>query len=440
MKKDLKYLFFIFFLGLSVNTHSREIIVSDEASLGKALADMAPGDEIFIEPGIYQGGFSIKDKSGTREKSIKITGRYKEDPLFFSRGREAFKISSVEYLKIENLIIDDFSGNGINIDDKGKSARVSNHLVLKNILISNIGKNGNHDGLKLSGVDNFIVESLIIKGFGGSGIDMVGCHNGIIKKTMISGEIDSRTKNGIQIKGGSSNILVENCVFMNSGLRCINIGGSTGLQYFRPENADYEAKEIIVAGNKFIGGKSHIAWVTSRNTYVCNNIFYLPEKFVMRILQESSLGRFLPCQNGIFEKNLVVTDSRLKDFVNVGPHTKPHSFWFIGNAWYDFSSKKRPDLPVREKKGIYGVYPDLERFGTREMKISPKNRRLKGIGPKNYKPYEIKNEFLDIKIKLPDFKGMGLKKDYSKEALYSIGVSLFFLLNLSFFAVKRSLK
>ncbi len=116
---------------------------------------------------------------------------------------------------------------------------------------------------------------------------------------------------------------------------------------------DYEARNITIAGNRFEGSVSPIAWVTADGGYVHHNTMVLPDKWAMRILQETADAQFQPCHGGVFEDNLVFYDSRVQVFVNVGPGTSPETFVFRRNAWCDVESDRRPSLPVEEQNGVY---------------------------------------------------------------------------------------
>lgn len=384
------------------NSTTQMIQVSDLKSLRTALSKAKPGDHILIHPGIYNGGFGLRNTQGTKVRPIVISGNDPEFPPVFQGRGEAVKMSRVEYVKIKNIRIEKRSGNGINIDDGGNFEQPSHHIIIENIQISEIGKKGNIDAIKMSGVDHFVVRNCRIQEWGGSGIDFVGCHNGVVQGCTFEGMPGYRTKNAIQIKGGSRHVLVENNAFINCGERTINIGGSTGKRYFRPQDVTNEAENIIVAGNRFIGGEAHIAWVTSRDSYVHHNIFYLPEKWVGRILQEAKDSRFVSCRKGFFEANMVVTDERVRTFFNIGPNTLPETFSFSGNAWYRFQSAQKPNLPTPEVGGIYDVYPDLLDFGTAKIRIGSKSDKLKNIGPKAYTPWKHGTDFEDIYV--PDVK------------------------------------
>jgi hypothetical protein len=406
---------------------SETVVVSGIKELRTAVSAAEPGDEILIEPGFYKNGFGASHIFGTKEKPVIISGSDLKNPPVFTGKGDGIKLSNVSYLKLSNIKIIGFSGNGINIDDGGDFSSPSHHIVLENILLLDIGSGGNQDAIKLSGVDNFIIKNSSINGWGGSGIDLVGCHSGIIDNVLLKGKAGFRTGNGMQIKGGSSDILVQRSVFMNSGARAVNIGGLTGKKYFRPSGTDYEAENIIIGGNKFIGGEAHIAWVTCTNTVVKNNIFYLPVNYVCRILQETKDDHFKPSSNGVFMSNFVVTDKRLKTYVNIGPDTAPDTFRFIKNAWYSFGSEEKPLLPTKEKDGIYNVYPDLYKFGTPEMKIASTDKKLSKTGPGAYSPLSIKSDFDDIKI--PDLSKSVTQSsvstyDYSGQTILTVLVFL----------------
>ena len=112
------------------------------------------------------------------------------------------------------------------------------------MVVRDIGPTGNRDGIKLSGVDDFRVEGCTVErwGSGGSGIDMVGCHRGeIVGCTFRHG--DTTGDSGVQAKGGSRDVVIRRCRFEHAGQRAVNLGGSTGLAFFRPKPEGYEARD-----------------------------------------------------------------------------------------------------------------------------------------------------------------------------------------------------
>ncbi len=311
---------------------------------------------------------------------------------------EGIKMSSCSYIKISNLTFQGFTKNGINIDDGGNVETPTHHIILDNISVLDIGPKGNRDALKMSGVDHFIVKNSHFKAWGGSGIDMVGCHNGVIENCTFTGVDGYRTANGVQIKGGSRSILVQTSYFENSGERVVHIGGATGKQYFRPAGTNYEAKDIIVAGNTFIGGEAQVAWITAQKSHVHHNLFFLPGKWVGRILQETKDPLFEPSQDGLFENNLVVTDERLQTHFNIGRGTAPKSFVFRANAWFDPKGRKTPTLPTYEKDGVYDLDPGIVKDAKGQLIPTTTDPRIKDVGPWNYSPWTASAGFDDITL------------------------------------------
>ena len=96
-----------------------------------------------------------------------------------------------------------FPTNGINIDDGGSYDTPAHHIILENVTILETGPKGNHDALEMSGVDHFVVRKCRFEGWGGSGIDMVGCHNGIVEDCTFTGQPGFSQSNGVQLKGGN---------------------------------------------------------------------------------------------------------------------------------------------------------------------------------------------------------------------------------------------
>ena len=162
-------------------------------------------------------------------------------------------------------------------------------------------------------------------------------------------------------KGKSERIVIRRNFFRDAGQRAVNIGGSTGLAFFRPAVQRYEARDVRVEGNHFVGSEAPIAFVTAVDCQVRLNTIVHPGKWVLRILQEQPLDRFMPCQGGVFEGNLVLFDHRVRIVANIGPDTRAETFVFRGNAWYDTQGDRPPPLPapLRETEGVYRVNPLL---------------------------------------------------------------------------------
>jgi len=336
--------------------------VTDDAALQAALRRAAPGTVIRIAAGRYQPGVFVTGLKGTPERPIVIEGADPEKPPLFEGGNVAWQLSDCEHVTLRNLAVRGQQANGINIDDGGSFDTPARHIVLEKIRVADVGPQGNCDGIKLSGVDDFTVRDCTVEGWGGQAIDMVGCHRGVIEGCTFRGKPGFSQSTGPQTKGGSSQVVIRRCLFQDAGSRAVNLGGSTGLAYFRPRGALYEARDICVEACTFVGSQAPVAFVGVENAVVRYNTIYRPGKWVLRILQETTEPGFAPCRNNRFERNLVVCRrADVQITVNVGPHTRPDSFTFADNLWFceDRPEASRPDLPAAETDGVYGVDPRL---------------------------------------------------------------------------------
>jgi hypothetical protein len=153
------------------------------------------------------------------------------------------------------------------------------------------------------------------------------------------------------------------------------------LAYFRPQGALFEAKDIVVEGCTFIGSEAPIVYAGVDAAVVRYNTLVRPEKWVMRILQETNEPGFVACRNGRFERNLIVFSSNnVRTAVNVGSDTQPETFTFADNLWYceDQPRASRPQLPNPEKGGVWGIDPRLA--AAQRGPFRPQNRRAARFG------------------------------------------------------------
>jgi hypothetical protein len=359
----------------------RVVLVDHDTALRAALRQAAAGTVIRIAPGRYRPGVYAANLTGTAEQPIIIEGAVAAQRPVFEGGSEGWHLSDCAYLTLRNIAVRGQKANGINIDDGGTSDTPSHHLVLEKVAVADVGPRGNFDGIKLSGVDDFTVRDCTVEGWGGQAMDMVGCHRGIIEGCTFRGKTGFTQDAGPQTKGGSCQIAIRRCLFLDAGQRAVNIGGSTGLKVFRPQGALYEAKDICVEGCVFVGSQAPLAFVGVDGAVVRYNTIYQPNRWVLRILQETTEKGFAPCRLGRFEHNLIVfRRADVQVIVNIGPHTRPETFVFAHNLWYceDRPSASRPELPAAETGGQYGLDPRLTTLDAGRLR--PQNPQAAGFG------------------------------------------------------------
>ena len=367
---------FISLLAIHVsNIDARTLEIGPQrefADLNAAAAAAQPGDTIVFVTGVHAGGAHVSDLKGTADKWIVLRGDGDKGSIIRG-GSNAFQLTDAAYLRIEGLVFEAQTGNGVNLDDGGTYDTPSHHIVIDTCEWRSINATGNNDMLKMSGIDDFVISNCSFSNgaAGGSMIDMVGCHRGEISMSVFT----LAGSNCIQAKGATSDVVIHRNKFTAGGQRTINIGGSTGLEFFRPLGATYEARNINVWSNIIDGSVAAIAFVGAIDSKVINNTILDPERWVVRILQESVDG-FQPCGNNSFINNIVIT-SATQPAINIGSNTAPETFIFSHNLWYNpiLETWMGPSTPVEEPGRILNQQPRFE-FGYFPASNSP----AKGAG------------------------------------------------------------
>ncbi len=340
----------------------RAVSVRNSQQLSVALARATAGTTISLEPGVYQGGVSAAGLAGTADAPIVIEAADQARPPVVRGGNEGLKLSRVRHVTLRGLVFEQQRQNGINIDDGGTFDTPSQYVTLGALTVRRVLNPGIAAGIKLTGVQDFVVEDSTIEDWGGgSAITMIGAHRGIVRGNVFRHRDDAGAT-GPHIKGGSTGIVIRGNRFEHAGLRAVQIGGATSPQFFRPQPpAAWEASDCIVEHNVFIGSEAVVAFVNVDGSVFRHNTVYRPRTWFIRILQEVRAPGLVPSRSGVVSDNLVyVGDGDLAGgAVNVGEGTDAGSFTFARNWWYrsDRPGASRPSLPSQETSGVYGSDP-----------------------------------------------------------------------------------
>ena len=300
-----------------------------------------PGTAVIVHEGTYDGGNSIGDLAGSATAPIWIGGASGEARPIIEGDSEGLHLTRVTYAVIHDLEVRGASSNGVNCDDGGDYAddQATHHVVFSGLWIHDIGSGGNQDCLKLSGLrDYWVLDSEFNDcggGESGSGVDHVGCHHGIIARN----SFHDLSANAVQNKGGSTDIEIRWNHMLNAGARAVNMGGSTGFEYFRPpldaNQPNAEARDIRVIANIIEGGEASLAFVGCVDCAAVNNTIVDPTNWLFRILQETTSTddyEFEPCRDNLVQNNLVTFDrGALSTTINIGPNVEEGTFSFNHN-------------------------------------------------------------------------------------------------------------
>jgi hypothetical protein len=315
---------------------------------------------------VYGGGHYRANLSQVTIRSVNPA-----NPAIIDGGSNGIQLSDASNVTIADLEFRNQLDNGLNIDDGGSFATPATNITLRNITVRDIVNAGNHDGIKLSGVNNFLVDGVRVLnwGTGGSAVDMVGCHDGLVQNSLFAHTNTSNGGTTLQPKGGSKRITfrANRIELPPDAGRAVQAGGSTGAQFFRFIDGDsgYEADEITAEGNVIIGGSSAFSWVNIDGGVFHHNVVHRPYRWVARILNENQGSTtIVDTQNGQLHDNRIVfndTGSEFSTAVNVGPETVPSSYSFARNRWLNLANPtpagSTPTLPSAEIGGVYGGDP-----------------------------------------------------------------------------------
>jgi hypothetical protein len=342
-------------------------------TIERAAREATPGTEIVLAPGSHVPDQYLQDLAGTAEAPIWIGGSPGQALPVLEGGGEGLHLVRPRYVILHDLEVTGNSANGLNADDGGDYADSSatHHVIFRDLHIHDVGTGGNQDCLKLSGLsDFFVLDSTFERcSAGGSAVDHVGCHAGLLARNVFT----DNGSNSVQAKGGSSDIEIRWNRFTRGGERVLNLGGSTGFEFFRPPletgAPNAEARDLRAIANLIEGGDASIAFVGCVDCVVAHNTVLDPGHWTFRILQEtvSSGGyTFEPAQGGLIVNNLVQFQRAVVGVdVNVGADTLPETFTWTTNLFYaeDDPASSAPELPGTETGTIVGEDPLLDAEG-----------------------------------------------------------------------------
>jgi hypothetical protein len=356
--QDMKTRWCAIWLGLVAHAGAGVVEVGNEEELRNALLKLEAGTTLKIAPGRYRGGLSVRGV-----ERLVVEAADPERPPEFVGGTNAWQFSRCDVLVVRNLVCRSQTGNGLNIDDGGDMAQPVRNVRIEKVTVLETGPRGNFDGIKCSGIAGLVIEDCRIEGWGGQAIDFVGCRDAVIRRCRITGRDGFSQATGPQFKGGSEDVVIEDCVLVNAGQRPIHAGGSTGVDYFRPPGAKYEARGITMRRNVIVGGDCAAAFTGVDGAVFEGNVIVNPSHWVFRILQETRLEGFPPCRNVVVRGNVVVFQrSGLRAEVNIGSGTAPETFRFERNWWFaeDAPQRSRPTLPGVVVGQVHGQDPKLD--------------------------------------------------------------------------------
>jgi hypothetical protein len=97
-------------------------------------------------------------------------------------------------------------------------------------------RDGGGDGIKLTGVVGFHIDSVKVIGRGGNwtAVNFIGSRDGLVERSYLENTTPG-SGTGVQAKSGSADIVIRANRFVNANERSIQIGGGGAAELFRPQ-------------------------------------------------------------------------------------------------------------------------------------------------------------------------------------------------------------
>ena len=222
------------------------IFVDDVDSLRRALDNARAGDVILVAPGQYapsnalteryasgnRGSYFRADASGSANAPIVLKAADPSNPPVLKGLRNTNSVYVLwirgEHWRVENLVLER-GGKGLMLDE-------SSHTVISGVTVNNVGDEGIH---LRSGTSNTILENCVIKqcgknqpGFGegiyiGSDGSQWNRFDEKCHDNIVRGcEVRATTAECIDVKEGTKNTIIEDCAFYGSKISGVNFADS----------------------------------------------------------------------------------------------------------------------------------------------------------------------------------------------------------------------
>lgn len=211
-------------------------LTSPFATPGHALDMAQANDIIYLRSGRYtitrtlsvtKPGLTIATYSGDTTKAAIVAGTK-------INGPQSVIAVSASGVKIKNLEIQGGAYYGIKLDDVN-GAQTGQEIV------GNYIHHTGRDGIKAQRADGVLIENNEIGPTGvrdasnAEGIDMIGS----IRATIRGNYIHDITTNGLYVKGGTTDAVVEKNLVINTGFAGILLGSETDAEFIRNFNGNY---------------------------------------------------------------------------------------------------------------------------------------------------------------------------------------------------------
>jgi hypothetical protein len=274
----------------------------------RALAMAAAGDTIYLRAGRYR----VNQLLWVEKPNITISSYPGEKAAIVGPTVEAPDSPSsiivivANYVTVSDLEIQGGSYYGLKI--AADQTPFITGVVIRNCYIHHSGR----DCVKTFNADNLLIEDCEISHSGvrdpsnAEGIDSIGSIGVTIRRCYIH----ETATNGLYLKGGARNGIIESCRIENTNESSgILLGQDTDEQYMR-DGTQYEAINCLARNNIIVNtGAAGLGTYSGYNIRFENNTLYNVAKILQAAFFVVTNSRNVPSQQVAFKNNIVVMSS-----------------------------------------------------------------------------------------------------------------------------------
>jgi PKD repeat protein len=296
---------------------------SPVATVGRAFALAAPGDTIYLRGGRYNlSRYVYLDKAG-----LTLSSYPGESAVVVGSNTDATNMGYVFYVGANNITIQ-------NLEIQGGETYVLKIELNQNVVIRNCRLwNSGRDCVKTFNADNLLIEKCDIGPSGvrdasnAEGIDSIGS----VGITIRDNYFHDIATNGLYLKGGARNGIVERNRLERCGHGGILLGQDTDLEYMR-DGTVYECLDSVARNNVIINANgAGVGTYSGSNIRFENNTCVDVAKQFHAGFYVVTNSREVPARQISFKNNVIVVNSTrpMAFVINLSDNLTSNS-----NIWY----------------------------------------------------------------------------------------------------------
>ena len=307
------------------------------ATPARALALSTPGDTILLRGGTYtigttlqlrHAGLTFASYPGERARLVADTSD--------ASGAPTIVVIYASQITVQGLELQGGSLYGVKVDDYFGP---QTGIIIRGLYIHHTGR----DGIKVQRTDGILIESSEVAFTGvrdptnAEGIDIMGAYGATVRGNYVH---DTAT-NGIYVKGGTRQAVIEGNRVERTGYSGILLGTDTGAQFMR-DGAVYEASDSVARNNIIVDARmTGLGAVAGDNLRFEHNTVINAARGGQAVFRATPNTYNTPTRNIVLKNNIfVLSSTSTRPMVHLynysGSITSDSNLYFHAGGQYQF--------------------------------------------------------------------------------------------------------